>query len=54
MSSMTAAVDGVDAVARLAGERHRGAPLFVHGHSLGGLIALQCLTGTPDGRIRAR
>ena len=27
-------------------------PLFVYGHSLGDLIALQYLTGTPDERIR--
>ena len=49
---MAATVDGVHALVRLAGERHPGLPLFVYGHSLGGLIALQYLTGEPDSRIR--
>src|SRR3712207_185461 len=48
---MAAAVDGVAELVRFAGERHPGVPLFVYGHSLGGLIALQYLTGTPDPRI---
>ena len=39
-------------LAQLAGQRHPDVPLFVYGHSLGGLIALQYLTGTPDERIR--
>jgi alpha-beta hydrolase superfamily lysophospholipase len=52
LASMAATVGGVDALARLAGERHPGVPLFVYGHSLGGLIALQYLTGTPDARVR--
>jgi alpha-beta hydrolase superfamily lysophospholipase len=52
IGSMAATVDGVDQLVRLAAERHPGAPLFVYGHSLGGLIALQYLTGTPDSRIR--
>jgi alpha-beta hydrolase superfamily lysophospholipase len=52
IGSMAATVDGVDQLARLAGERHPGAPVFVYGHSLGGLIALQYLTGRPDARIR--
>ncbi len=52
LASMAVTVGGVDALARLAGERHPGVPLFVYGHSLGGLIALQYLTGTPDARIR--
>lgn len=51
IGSMAAAVGGVAELARLAGEQHPGVPLFVYGHSLGGLIALQYLTGTPDGRI---
>ena len=48
---MAAAVDGVAALVRYAGEQHPGVPLFVYGHSLGGLIALQYLTGTPDPRV---
>jgi acylglycerol lipase len=52
IDSMAAAVRGVGMLARLAGQRHPDVPLFVYGHSLGGLIALQYLTGTPDERIR--
>jgi acylglycerol lipase len=52
IGSMAATVDGVDQLVRLAGQRHPDVPLFVYGHSLGGLIALQYLTGTPDSRIR--
>jgi acylglycerol lipase len=52
IGSMAATVDGVGRLVRLAGERHPGTPLFVYGHSLGGLIALQYLTGAPDSRIR--
>jgi len=37
----------VDELARLAVGRHPGVPAFVYGHSLGGLIALQYITGTP-------
>ncbi|TDD50141.1 alpha/beta hydrolase [Saccharopolyspora elongata] len=51
IGSMAAAVAGVDLLARLAVERHDDAPLFVYGHSLGGLISLQYLTGTPLDRI---
>jgi len=51
IGSMAATVDGVHALVRLAGERHPGLPLFVYGHSLGGLIALQYLTGDPDPAI---
>ena len=52
IESMAATVAGVGELVRLAADRHPGAPLFVYGHSLGGLIALQYLTGTPDDRIR--
>jgi alpha-beta hydrolase superfamily lysophospholipase len=52
IGSMSATVAGVGQLVELAAERHPGAPLFVYGHSLGGLIALQYLTGTPDDRIR--
>lgn len=52
ITSMAATVNGVDAVTRLAAERVPGVPVFVYGHSLGGLIALQYLTGTPDDRVR--
>jgi alpha-beta hydrolase superfamily lysophospholipase len=52
IGSMAAAVDGVDALTRMAAERVPGVPVFVYGHSLGGLIALQYLTGQPDERVR--
>ena len=52
ITSMAAAVAGVDAVTRMAAERVPGVPVFVYGHSLGGLIALQYLTGKPDDRVR--
>jgi acylglycerol lipase len=52
IGSMAGTVGGVEQLARLAGQRHPDVPLFVYGHSLGGLIALQYLTGTPDSRIR--
>ena len=52
IGSMTATVAGVHALVRLAGERRPGLPLFVYGHSLGGLIALQYLTGEPDPAVR--
>lgn len=51
IGSMAAAVEGVAGLVRYAEERHPGVPLFVYGHSLGGLIALQYLTGTPDARV---
>lgn len=47
IGSMEQTVAGVDAAARLAVERHPGVPAFVYGHSLGALIALQYITGTP-------
>ncbi|HEY3631263.1 MAG TPA: lysophospholipase [Jatrophihabitantaceae bacterium] len=47
IGSMASTVAGVDALARLAAGRHPGVPAFVFGHSLGGLIALQYITGTP-------
>ncbi|TFV55136.1 alpha/beta hydrolase [Geodermatophilus sp. DF01-2] len=52
IGSMPAAVGGVDELVRSAAQQHPGVPLFVYGHSLGGLIALQYLTGTPDDRVR--
>ena len=51
IGSMAVAVDGVAELVRLAADQHPGVPLFVYGHSLGGLIALQYLTGTPDARV---
>ena len=51
IGSMAAAVDGVAELVRSTGEQHPGVPLFVYGHSLGGLIALQYLTATPDPRV---
>lgn len=47
IGSMAGTVAGVDELARLAQGRHPGQPTFVYGHSLGGLIALQYITGTP-------
>jgi acylglycerol lipase len=47
IGTMAATVAGVDEVARLAVDRQPGVPAFVYGHSLGGLIALQYITGTP-------
>jgi acylglycerol lipase len=52
IGSMSATVDGVSMLVRLAAQRHPEVPLFLYGHSLGGLIALQYLTGAPDERIR--
>ena len=52
IGSMAATVEGVDQLVQAAGRQHPGAPLFVYGHSMGGLIALQYLTGSPDERIR--
>ena len=51
IGSMAAAVDGVAELVGLAAGQHAAVPLFVYGHSLGGLIALQYLTGTPDPRV---
>jgi acylglycerol lipase len=51
IGSMAAAADGVAALVRLAADEHPGVPLFVYGHSLGGLIALHYLTGTPEARV---
>ncbi|MEU2348649.1 lysophospholipase [Modestobacter sp. NPDC049651] len=52
IGSMAATVDGVDRLVRQAADGHPGLPVFVYGHSMGGLIALQYLTGTPDRRVR--
>ncbi len=48
---LAAAVEGVAQTARAAADRHPGVPLFVYGHSLGGLVALQYLTGEPHERV---
>ena len=52
IGSMAATVDGVAALVRQAADAHPGLPVFVYGHSMGGLIALQYLTGSPDPRVR--
>ncbi len=52
IGSMDASVAGVDEVAALAAARHPGVPLFVYGHSMGGLVAAQYLTGTPSVPVR--
>lgn len=44
---MAEVVSGVHALTRFAADRHAGAPVFVLGHSMGGLIALQYVTGSP-------
>ncbi len=49
--SLDAAVEGVAQTARAGADRHPGVPLFVYGHSLGGLVTLQYLTGTPHERV---
>ena len=49
--SLDAAVEGVAQTARAAADRHPGVPLFVYGHSLGGLVALHYLTGEPHERV---
>jgi alpha-beta hydrolase superfamily lysophospholipase len=51
IGSLAAAVGGVAQTARAAADRHPGVPLFVYGHSLGGLVALQYLTGEPHERV---
>ena len=51
IGSLAAAVEGVAQTARAAGDRHPGVPLFVYGHSLGGLVALQYLTGELHERV---
>ncbi len=51
IGSLDAAVDGVATVVRAAADRHPGVPVFVYGHSLGGLVALQYLTGRPHERV---
>ena len=51
LGSMAATVEGVAQLVRLAADRHPGLPVFVYGHSMGGLVSLQYLTGTPDARV---
>ncbi|QNG36777.1 lysophospholipase [Geodermatophilaceae bacterium NBWT11] len=52
IGSMAATVAGVDEVVRRAVEAHPGVPLFVYGHSMGGLVAAQYLTGRPSVAVR--
>lgn len=52
VGSMAATVEGVRQLVELAAGAHPDVPVFVYGHSLGGLIALQYLTGSPDPRVR--
>ena len=47
IGSMAATVAGVDELARLAQAEHPGVPTFIYGHSFGGLVALQYITGAP-------
>jgi alpha-beta hydrolase superfamily lysophospholipase len=49
---MASVVAGVAGLTGLAVDRHPGVPVFLYGHSLGGLIALQYLTGTPAAEVR--
>lgn len=51
IGGMDAAVAGVGSLVRSAADRHSGVPVFVYGHSMGGLISLQYLTGAPLERI---
>ncbi|MPQ96401.1 alpha/beta fold hydrolase [Modestobacter sp. I12A-02628] len=52
IGSMAAAVAGIEETVQLAGRRHPDVPVFVYGHSLGGLVSVQYLTGSPDPRVR--
>jgi alpha-beta hydrolase superfamily lysophospholipase len=52
IGSLEIAADGVAQTVELAVATHPGLPVVVYGHSLGGLIALQYLTGSPDGHVR--
>lgn len=52
IASMAETVEGVAALTRLAAQVHPDVPLFIYGHSMGGLIALQYLTGSPHERVR--
>lgn len=52
IGSLAATVAGVDETARAAAAAHPGVPLFVYGHSMGGLVAAQYLTGTPSVPVR--
>lgn len=51
IDSMDAAVAGVAALVAKAADLHPGVPVFVYGHSLGGLISLVYLTGDPHPRV---
>ncbi|GAB2827751.1 monoacylglycerol lipase [Actinocorallia aurea] len=51
IESMDAAVAGVAALVAKAADLHPDVPVFVYGHSLGGLIALSYLTGEPHARV---
>lgn len=50
LERMGLVVDDLGAFVRFTIERHPGCPVFMIGHSLGGLIALQYATG-PDARL---
>ncbi len=52
IGSMSQTVEGVRQLVALADAAHPDVPVFVYGHSLGGLIALQYLTDSPDPRVR--
>ncbi len=51
IGSMDATVGGVAELVTAAARQHPEAPLFVYGHSLGGLVALTYLTGDPHPRV---
>ncbi|MCO7219147.1 alpha/beta hydrolase [Klenkia sp. PcliD-1-E] len=52
IGSLAGTVAGVDETAQLAAAAHPGIPLFVYGHSMGGLVAAQYLTGAPSVPVR--
>lgn len=52
IGSLAATVAGVDETVQAAAAAHPGVPLFVYGHSMGGLVAAQYLTGTPSVPVR--
>ncbi|MDX6741662.1 alpha/beta hydrolase [Actinocorallia sp. A-T 12471] len=51
IESVDAAVAGVAALVAKAADLHPDVPVFVYGHSLGGLISLTYLTGDPHPRV---
>ncbi|ROO86682.1 alpha-beta hydrolase superfamily lysophospholipase [Actinocorallia herbida] len=51
IDGMDTTVAGVAALVTMAADRHPDVPVFVYGHSLGGLVALTYLTGERHPRV---